>query len=308
MNGSFQTILERVGNTPLVELKGSAPKPGVRLFAKLEYMNPSGSLKDRIVKFILEKAVREGALTPDKIVVEASSGNTGIAMGLIAGTMGFRSRVYMPSSKSRERRIMMNFYGVELVLTAADNPHSHIEACEELVGHDAERYFYLNQNGNENNSQAHYEGTGREILTDMGDESVDVFLAGLGTGGVLMGVGRRLKEADSRTRIIAVEPTQGISRIEGLLHLDGSYVPPIWHETQVDDHLYVPDAAAEEYTRLLARKEGIFAGISSGANYWAALQVAERLETGNIVFVCGDRGERYLSTPMCEGMDQGVDL
>jgi cysteine synthase len=302
------SVLDQVGHTPLVELRQSSPKASVRLFAKLEHMNPSGSLKDRIVKYIIEQAEAAGRLTRDQVIVDASSGNTGIAMGMIAAAMGYRCRVYMPSSKSRERRIMMNFYGVELILTAPDNPHSHIHACEELVAAEPDRYFYLNQNGNPDNSWAHYHGTGTEIVADMAGRRVDAFLSGLGTGGMLMGVGRRLKEADPDTRIIAIEPTQGISKIEGLLHLDGSYVPPIWEERGVDEHLYVPDETAIEYARLLARREAIFGGISSGANFWAALQLAGRMEAGNIVFICCDRGERYLSTAMCQGMDGGRTL
>lgn len=305
---SRTSVLDQVGHTPLVELHRSSLHPGIRLFAKLEHMNPSGSLKDRIVKYIIEQAEAHGTLTKDKIIVDASSGNTGIAMGLIATAMGYRCRVYMPSSKSRERRIMMNFYGVELILTAPDNPHSHIHACEEIVAAHPDQFFYLNQNGNPGNYWAHYYGTGAEIVADMDGLPVDAFLTGLGTGGMLMGVGRRLRESYPKARVIAIEPTQGISKIEGLLHLDGSYLPPIWEERWVDEHIYVPDDTAIEYARLLAQRESLFGGISSGANYWAALQVADRIGSGNIVFVCCDRGERYLSTTMCQGMDGGKTL
>ncbi len=302
------SILSQVGNTPIVELTQSSPNKKVRIFAKLEHLNPSGSLKDRIVKYIIEKAVASGELTKDKIIVEASSGNTGIAMGMIAAAMGFRCRVYMLSSKSIERRIMMNFYGVELVLTDPNNPHSHIHSCEELMATQPDKFFYLNQNGNENNVWAHYHGTAAELVAQMGGQPIDAFIAGVGTGGVLMGCSRKIKESFPDAKIIAVEPAQGISKIEGLLHMDGSYVPPIWEEGRVDRHLRVPDEIALEYTRILARKESIFAGISSGANYWAALQLAEEMGAGNIALICGDRGERYLSTSLCVGMENGVTL
>lgn len=302
------SILSQVGNTPIVELTKSSSSKKVRIFAKLEHLNPSGSLKDRIVKYIIEKAVASGELTKDKIIVEASSGNTGIAMGMIATAMGFRSRVYMLSSKSVERRIMMNFYGVELVLTDPNNPHSHIHSCEELMASQPDKFFYLNQNGNENNVWAHYHGTAAELVRQMGGQPIDAFIAGVGTGGVLMGCSSKIKETYPDAQIIAVEPAQGISKIEGLLHMDGSYVPPIWDEARVDRHVRVPDELALEYTRILARKESIFAGISSGANYWAALQLAEELGAGNIAIICGDRGERYLSTSLCVGMENGVTL
>ena len=302
------SILSQVGNTPIVELTKSSPNKKVRIFAKLEHLNPSGSLKDRIVKYIIEKAVASGELTKDKIIVEASSGNTGISMGMIAAAMGFRCRVYMLSSKSVERRIMMNFYGVELVLTDPNNPHSHIHSCEELMATQPDKFFYLNQNGNENNVWAHYHGTAAELVRQMGGQPIDAFIAGVGTGGVLMGCSRKIKETHPDAKIIAVEPAQGISKIEGLLHMDGSYVPPIWDESLVDRHMRVPDELALEYTRILARKESIFAGISSGANYWAALQLAEEMGAGNIALICGDRGERYLSTSLCVGMQNGVTL
>jgi cysteine synthase len=302
------SILSQVGNTPIVELTKSSPKPGVRIFAKLEHLNPSGSLKDRIVKYIIEKAVASGELTPDMTIVEASSGNTGIAMGMIATAMGFRSRVYMLSSKSKERRIMMNFYGVELVLTDPDNPHSHIHACEELMASQPQKFFYLNQNGNMGNVWAHYHGTAAELVKQMGGQPIDAFIAGVGTGGVLMGCAQKIRETYPDAKMYAVEPAQGISKIEGLLHMDGSYVPPIWDERWIDRHIHVPDDLALEYTRILARKESIFAGISSGANYWAALQVAEEMGAGNIALICGDRGERYLSTTLCTGMENGVTL
>ncbi len=297
------SIHELIGNTPLLKLKNSFKRKGVNIYAKLEMFNPSGSLKDRIVKYIIEDGEKSGELTKEKTIVDASSGNTGIAMAMISRAMGYKCRVYMPENKSLERRIIMRMYGAELILTSGDNPHSHIEACEELMEKDGgKNFFYLNQNGNMGNVYAHYHGTGSEIVRDMEDEKVDYFVAGLGTGGMLMGAGKKIFETNNDAKIIAVEPDKGISKIEGLLHLDGSYIPPIWSEDIISSHVLVSDEDAIKYTKLLAEKEGIFAGISSGANYYVALKLAEEIEEGNIVFICADRGERYLSTSLCEGM------
>ncbi len=300
---TFNSIDNLIGNTPLIKLKNSSSKKDVNIFTKLEMFNPSGSLKDRIVKYIMEEGIKSGELTKDKTIVDASSGNTGIAMSMISKAMGFKCRVYMPENKSLERRIIMRMYGTELILTSGDNPHSHIEACEELMEKDGgENFFYLNQNGNEGNVLAHYYGTGSEIVKDFGKNKIDYFIAGLGTGGMLMGAGKKIWEENKSSKIIAVEPDKGISKIEGLLHLDGSYVPPIWKEDFIYSHILVSDEDALTYTKLLAEREGIFAGISSGANYYVALKIAEEIDEGNIVFISADRGERYLSTSLCKGL------
>ena len=297
----MKTFLDLVGNTPLVELKRfSKPEKNVRIFAKLELFNPSGSLKDRIVKYMIEKAEKEGRLKKDMIIVEASSGNTGIALSMVCNLKGYKCRIYMPESKSMERRVMIRAWGGELILTDPTNQNSHIEAAEELCAKEPEKYFYFNQNGNEGNTEAHYI-TGKEIAKGMKEIGVDYFVAGLGTGGTLMGVSRALKEEfGDKVKIIGVHPSTAISHIEGLLHLDGSYIPPIWHREQIDALEKVTDEEAYKYTRELALKEGIFAGISSGANLCQVLKIAEKVENANIVFICGDRGERYLSTKLCD--------
>ena len=297
----MKTFLDLVGNTPLVELKRfSRPEKNVRIFAKLELFNPSGSLKDRIVKYMIEKAEREGKLKKDMVIVEASSGNTGIALSMVCNLKGYKCRIYMPESKSMERRVMIRAWGGELILTDPSNQNSHIEAAEELCAKEPDKYYYFNQNGDEGNTEAHYI-TGKEIARDLKDIGVDYFVAGLGTGGTLMGVSKALKEEfGERVKIIGVHPATAISKIEGLLHLDGSYIPPIWHQDKIDALEKVTDKEAFEYTRQLALKEGIFAGISSGANLCQALKIAEKTENANIVFICGDRGERYLSTKLCD--------
>ncbi len=268
----------------------------VKIFAKLEMMNPSGSLKDRIAKYMIEEAEHSGKLTPGKTIIEASSGNTGISLSMVGSLKGYRTKIFMPESKSVERRIMMRMWGAELVLTSKDNPHSHIEAAKELAASGGE-YFYIDQNENQDNVLAHYHHTAREILEQM-TGTIDAIVAGIGTGGTIMGIGRRLKEAH-KTRVVSVQPAEPISKIEGLLHLDGSYVPGICDLSLIDETVYVSDPNAIEMARKLALQEGLFAGISSGAVLWGALKLAEKMDKGQIVIILGDRGERYLSTDLC---------
>lgn len=296
----MRAYLNLIGSTPLIRLKRiQVPgKSDVRLFAKLEQFNPSGSLKDRIVKHIVKRAEKDGRLKSGMTIVEASSGNTGIALGMVCNLKGYACRVYMPESKSMERRIMIRAWGADLVLTDKGYQNSHIDAAEELCGRDPDKYFYFNQNGEIGNVEAHYEGTGKEIVKQMEGQSVDFFVAGFGTGGTLMGVARALRENYTLSKIVGVQPATALSRIEGLLHLDGSYVPPLWDDSCTDEMMSITDEEAMESTRRLALEEGIFAGVSSGANLAAALKIGDRLESGNIVFICGDRGERYLSTPL----------
>lgn len=290
-----KSLLDFVGGTPLLELKGINPFSSVRIFSKLEFFNPTGSLKDRMVKRIIEKAEERGELRKGMTIVEASSGNAGISLCAIGGAKGYKVRIYMPETKTIERRKIIKALGGELILTSGENPHSHIEAVEELVKNDPENYFYLNQNGNEDNVWAHYYGTGEEILKELNSQ-IDYFVAGLGTGGTLMGAGKRLKEKFKDLKIIAVEPEKPISKIEGLLHRDGSYTPPILKEDLIDETIRVKDEDAIEWVRNLWRKEGIFVGISSGAVLYASLKIAERIKKGVIVSIFADSGDRYLSS------------
>lgn len=290
-----RNILDTIGRTPLIELEKVNSNSLVRIFSKLEFFNPTGSLKDRMVKRIIEKAEERGELREGMTIVEASSGNAGISLCAIGGAKGYKVRIYMPETKTIERRKMIKALGGELILTSGENPHSHIEAVEELVKNEPESYFYLNQNGNEENILAHYYGTGEEILKDL-NFKIDYFVAGLGTGGTLMGAGMRLKEKFKDLKIIAVEPEKPISKIEGLLHRDGSYVPPILKEELIDETIRVKDEDAIECLRILWEREGIFAGISSGAVLFALLKVAERIKKGVIVSIFADSGDRYLSS------------
>ncbi len=289
------SILDLIGNTPLVELTRMVEPGMARVLLKMESYNPTGSLKDRIVKYILERAEADGTLKPHHIITDASSGNTGIAIGMVAALKGYRSRIFMPETKSIERRKIMRAWGTELVLTTGEDQNSHIWEVTEAAK-DTDTYFYLDQNGNPGNWEAHYHGTAAELV-EQTDGVLHAFVAGAGTGGVLMGAARRFREAGMDTRIVAVEPDNPHSHIEGLLHFDGSYVPPIWDESLVDEKVQVSDEDAFETARRLAREEGIFCGVSTGATTWMALREARRLGEGRVVVaIAGDRGERYLST------------
>lgn len=293
------SVLDCIGNTPLVPLRRMIEPGMASVLLKMEAWNPSGSLKDRIVKTILEHAIADGRLKPHHIIIDASSGNTGIALGMIARVLGYRSRIFMPDTKSIERRKIMKAWGTEVVLTSGDDQNSHIWAAEEAA-RDTETYFYLNQNGDPGNWLAHYHGTGAELVAQSSGR-IDSFVAGVGTGGLLMGVSRRLADAGLTTRIVAVEPAEARSRIEGLLHFDGSYTPPIWEPERVHARVRVSDDDAFATARRLMREEGIFCGPSAGATLHVALEEARRLGDGRVVVAAAcDRGERYLSTRLME--------
>ncbi|MEW6456924.1 MAG: PLP-dependent cysteine synthase family protein [Acidobacteriota bacterium] len=288
-------LIDLIGNTPMVRLKNFKPSRDIEILAKLEGFNPSGSLKDRIVKSIIENGEKEGKLNKRKIIVEASSGNTGISLAMFGAVKGYRVKIFMPENKSIERRKMIKYWGAELVLTPADVPHSHIKAVESLLESDPESYYYLNQNGDSKNVEAHYSGTGEEILKQTGGD-ISAVVAGLGTGGTLMGIAKRLKKYSDKIKVIAVEPEKPESKIEGLLHLNGSYIPPILEMDYIDENIRVPDDKAFEFTKKISMLEGLFVGISSGAVLYAALRISNKIKKGNIVVVFADRGDRYIST------------
>ena len=284
-------IVEAVGNTPLVELPRFSPKPGVRIFAKLEGNNPTGSLKDRIAKYMIEAAERSGELTPEKIILEPTSGNTGIALAMIARRKGYRITVVVPENVTVERRQLLELYGAEIAFSdPARGTNGAIELAQKMARDP--KYFMPYQYGNPANPRAHYETTGAEILGDLPD--VDVFIAGLGTGGTLMGVGRRLKEHNPQVRIIAVEPHPG-DLVQGLRSLDDGFIPPILDLRLLDGKIMVDSRCAFAATRDLMRREGLFAGVSSGAALHCAIRVARRMDRGNIVVLLADGGWKYVS-------------
>ncbi len=285
-------ILDAIGNTPLVELTRISPKRTVRIFAKMEGTNPTGSLKDRIAKYMIEQAERRGELTKDKTILEPTSGNTGIALAMIGRRKGYKVKVVIPENATPERRQLLEIFGAEMIYSdGTKGSNGAIELAQRLAAEDTSLYMPY-QYGNPANPLAHYETTGVEILNDLPE--VDVFVAGLGTGGTLMGVGRRLKEGNPKTKVIAVEPHPG-DLVQGLRSLDEGFIPPILDTSLLDGKIMVDSRCAFAATRDLTNKEGIFAGVSSGAVVHVAIRMAHRLEKGNIVVILCDGGWKYVS-------------
>ena len=294
-----KTILDAIGNTPLVEIKRLNPNPRVRIFAKIEYMNPGGSIKDRPALAMIEAGERSGQLTPDKTVIEATSGNTGIGLAMVCSVKGYRLLLTMPESVSIERRKILSARGAEILLTpghlATDGA---IEEAYRLAREYPEKYFMTDQYNNEANWMAHYQGTAEEIIRQAGDE-LSMFVGTMGTTGTLMGISRRLREYDPNIRIIGVEPYFG-HKLQGLKNLKESYRPEIFAKQWLDEKVNIDDEPAFEMTRRLGREEGLFVGMSSGAAMAVAVQKAAEMEGGTIVTIFPDSGERYLSTPIFE--------
>jgi cysteine synthase len=285
-------ILEAIGNTPLVELRHISPTPSVRIFAKLEGNNPSGSLKDRIAKYMIEAAERSGQLTRDRIILEPTSGNTGIGLALVGRLKGYKVKVVVPDNVTVERRQLLELFGAEITYSDGSlGTNGSIRLAQKLAEKDA-HYYMPYQYGNPANPLAHYETTAVEILRDCPE--VDVLVAGLGTGGTLMGCSRRLKEHNPKIRVVAVEPHPG-DLVQGLRSLDEGFIPPILDTSLLDGKIIVNSRCAFAATKDLTANEGIFAGISSGAVIHCAIRVAHRMERGNIVCILCDGGWKYLS-------------
>ena len=291
MTGS---ILDTIGNTPLVELKRLQPKPGVRLFAKLEGQNPTGSVKDRIALLMVENAEADGTLGDGRIILEPSSGNTGVSLAMVARYKGYAVTVVLPDNVTDERQALIESFGANVVFSEGHlGTNGAIEVAQEMAEKEPDKYVMLYQYGNEANPRAHYDGTGEEITKQLPE--VDVFVAGLGTGGTLTGVGRRLKEHNPDARIIAVVPHPE-ERIQGLRSLEDGFIPPILDTTVLDGQFIITSRESFEKTRELLEMESIFAGISSGAVLACAQRLAERMDNGNIVCLFADGGWKYLST------------
>lgn len=288
----YSSILETIGNTPLVELKSFSPRPGVEIYAKLEGANPSGSVKDRVAKKMIEEAEARGQLQPGSILLEPTSGNTGIALAMIARIKGYQFVAVMPDNVTSERRKLLELYGAQIIYSdGSQGSNGAVRLAKELLTTN-ERYVMLYQYGNQANPNAHYEGTAREIIKDLPD--LDVFVAGLGTGGTLTGNARRLKEYNSAIKIVAAEPMQG-EGVQGLRSLEDGFVPPVLDQSLLDAKILVTGRDAIRRTRQLKDQEGIFAGPSCGASLHAALRVAASLEQGKIVTILADGGWKYLS-------------
>ncbi|MEW6585245.1 MAG: cysteine synthase family protein [Nitrospirota bacterium] len=289
-------ILQCIGNTPITGLEIN-PNPNVKLFAKLEGNNPGGSVKDRIALYMIEAAEKEGKLTRDKIILEATSGNTGIGLAMVASAKKYRVKLTMPACVSIERRRILEAFGAELILSPSEEAtDGAIRLAHKILAEEPNRYFMPNQFDNEANVLAHYETTGKEIIEQTGGR-ITHFVAGMGTTGTLMGVGKRLKEFNKDIKIVGVEPVAH-HRIQGLKNMSESIVPKIFDPGMLDEHYYVNDEEAFDTTRKLAVKEGMFVGMSSGAAMHIALRRSSELKEGVIVVLLPDRGDRYLSTSL----------
>jgi cysteine synthase len=295
MEAIGELILETIGNTPLVRINRLNPNPKVTIYAKLEGCNPLGSVKERIALSMIEGAERDGILTKDKIVVESSSGNTGIGLAMVGAMMGYKVLVTMSERASVERVQMLRLLGAEVVLTsAAGGSDEAWDKADEIARNDPVRYLRLNQYTNQYNPLVHYETTGEEVWRQT-EGKVDVLVVGLGTTGTIMGAGRRLREYNPSLRIVAVEP-QPKHQQQGLRNMETSRIPPILDWRLIDERMVVLDEDAFRTARRLCQEEGMFLGISAGTAMYAAAEVAKGMSEGTIVTLFPDRGEKYLTT------------
>ena len=291
--GKYGDIVQAIGNTPLVELRRLSPKPGVRIYAKLEGYNPTGSVKDRVARSMIERAEEDGLIAPGQTILEPTSGNTGISLAMICRRKGYPLKVVMPDNVTAERTQLLQMYGAEIVYSPGEQgSNGAVAMALELAAADSS-YYMPYQYGNQANPDAHYHGTAPEILEEL--DGVAAFVAGLGTGGTLMGNARRFKEEDPDTQIVAAEPLQG-ELVQGLRSLEDGYIPPIIDLTLLDRKIFVSNRDAVIWTKKLLDEEGIFAGVSTGAIASICVRVANELDEGNVVFVSPDDGWKYLSS------------
>lgn len=305
-----EDVTDLVGNTPLVEIrKVTRGLPtGVRVLAKLEGFNPGGSVKDRPALRMIREAVAAGQLTPGRTIIDSTSGNTGIAIAMVGAALGYRVRLVLPSNVSEERKGIIRFFGAEVVYSdPLEGSDGAIRLCRKIVGEDPESYFKPDQYFNPMNSRAHYDTTGPEIYRQT-EGRVTHLVAGIGTGGTVMGTGRFLKERDPRVRVIGVEPDAALHGLEGLKHMASSIVPGIYHEDELD--LVVPASTEDAYEMVyrLSREEGVLVGQSSGAAMVAALRTARQLSHGTVVTVFPDFGSRYLTTNLWTTWKESLDV
>lgn len=290
-------VLSAIGNTPLIKINSLSENSKVKIFGKLEGSNPGGSIKDRPAYYMIQKAEESGELDHDKIILEPTSGNTGIAIAMIGAAKGYKVKLCMPECVSLERRRIIEAYGAEAILTPAEEgTDGAIKKAHSIVEQEPHKYYMPNQFKNENNSLAHYETTGPEIFSQT-DGKMDVFVAGMGTGGTLMGIARYLKEKNPEIKIVGVEPVVG-HHIQGLKNMQEAIVPEIFDFRKLDEKITVTDDSAFTIARKLATNEGVFVGMSGGAAVYGALEVAREIKEGTIVVILPDRGDRYLSTTL----------
>ncbi|TMD14495.1 MAG: cysteine synthase family protein [Chloroflexi bacterium] len=290
-------ITKLVGNTPLLRVRLFEREfPNVEVYAKAEWFNPGGSVKDRAALSMVEDGERRAVLTKDKTIIDSTSGNTGIAYALMGAAKGYRVKLVMPGNVSMERKALVTAYGAEIVYSdAGEGSDGAIRLVRELVDHDPQAYFYPDQYSNPANPRAHYEGTAVEILEQTGGR-ITHFVAGLGTTGTFVGTTKRLKEHDASIQAIAVQPEDAFHGLEGLKHLPTAIVPRIWDAAQADEVWGCPTEPAYDLARSIARSEGLLVGHSSGAALWAVRKLAQSIREGVVVTVFPDSGDRYLSS------------
>ncbi len=305
--GRYGDIVQSIGHTPLIELKRLSPRPGVRIWAKLESRNPTGSVKDRVARALIEDAESKGLIRPGQTILEPTSGNTGISLAMICGRKGYDLKVVMPDNVTRERTDLLRMYGAEIVYSeGAKGSNGAVDLALDMAAKDSS-YYMPYQYGNQANPDAHYNGTALEILEEL--DEVSAFVAGLGTGGTLMGNGRRLKEElGDGVKIVAAEPMQG-EPVQGLRSLDDGFIPPIIDLSVLDRKIFVTNRDAIVFTRKLLDDEGLFAGVSSGAIARVAVRIAGELDEGNVVFIVADDGSKYFSSGIyTRPVDEIADL
>ena len=293
----YKSILETIGNTPMIRINKINTNPGVEIYAKYEGSNPTGSIKDRIALKMIEQAESEGALTPDKVIIEATSGNTGISLAMIGTVKGYRVQIVMSSAVSVERQKMIKAFGGEIILTEASlGTDGAIMKTRELIKENPDKYFHTNQFTNLYNKLAHYSTTAEEIWEQTGGK-VTHFVSSLGTSGTIMGVGMGLREKNHDIQIIEAQPVKG-HYIQGLKNMQEAIVPELYNADEISEHVLIESEDAFEMARRVVLEEGIFVGMSSGAAMLAAMTVAEKLDSGLMVVMLPDRGEKYLSTDL----------
>lgn len=293
--GQCENILQTIGHTPLVKIQKLNPNPHVVILAKVEGFNPTGSIKDRVSLKMIEKAESDGTLTHDKIIIEPTSGNTGIGLAMIGAVKGYQVEIVMSEAVSIERRKMIQAFGAKVILTDSKlGTDGAIKKARELVAHYPHKYFMPDQFSNENNKLAHYHSTAEEIWHQTNGK-IDYFVSALGTSGTIMGISRALKENDPKIKIVSAHPVKG-HYIQGLKNMEEAIVPAIYDPKQIDETIMVETEDAFRVARDIVEKEGIFVGMSSGAALYAAIEIAKKIRSGTIVVIFPDRGEKYLST------------
>jgi [CysO sulfur-carrier protein]-thiocarboxylate-dependent cysteine synthase len=306
--GRYGDVVQAIGNTPLIELRRLTPKPGVRIWAKMESFNPTGSVKDRVARSLIEDAEEKGLIRPGQTILEPTSGNTGISLAMICSRKGYPLKVVMPENVTPERTQLLHMFGAEIVYSPGEQGSNGAVAMALDMAEQDASYYMPYQYGNQANPLAHYNGTAPEILDEL-DGDISAFVAGLGTGGTLMGNGRRFKEElGDRVKIVAAEPMQG-EPVQGLRSLNDGFIPPIIDLSLLDRKIFVTNRDAILWTRKLLDEEGIFAGVSSGAIASIAVRIANEMDEGNIVFIVCDDGWKYLSSGIyTKPVDEIADL